>query len=93
MFDLFRHFGLTIAFVFNVGFVIWQKPFANNRQNAGNNIIKLMTSVNKILSLDENNFNKKKIETKNQRPIDYEKHIKNSPFHQNSNFLTIYQRI
>lgn len=60
MFDLFRHFGLTIAFVFNVGFVIWQKPFANNRQNAGNNIIKLMTSVNKILSLDENNFNKKK---------------------------------
>lgn len=25
-FDLFRHFGLTIAFVFGIGFVIWQKP-------------------------------------------------------------------
>lgn len=51
-FDLFRHFGLTIAFVFGCWFCYLTKPIFNNRPNTGNNIIRLMTFVNKILSPD-----------------------------------------
>lgn len=50
---LFRHFGLTIGFCIQNHFVLYDvtMPFSNNSQNAGNNIIRLMTLVNKILSL------------------------------------------
>lgn len=50
LFDLFRHFGLTIAFVFDCWFCYVTKPIFNNRPNTGNNIIRLMTFVNKTLS-------------------------------------------
>lgn len=72
---LFRHFGLTIAFcIQTIWFcTMWQKPSSNNSKNAGNNIIRLMTLVNKILSLSQR--------TDTNHRMAYEKHIKVTSFH------------